>query len=98
VVLVDCLTLWIGNLMMQTGAREADAYAAPIRELTQGLQALQGPIVLVSNEVGTGIVPENQSARLFRDIVGTLNQEIARVATTVFWVMAGIPVKIKPRA
>jgi adenosylcobinamide kinase/adenosylcobinamide-phosphate guanylyltransferase len=95
VVLVDCLTLWVSNLMMETDAREAQAYTSKIRQLVRSLKTVHGPIVLVSNEVGTGIVPENQMARLFRDVVGTLNQEIARAATTVFWMVAGIPVKIK---
>lgn len=96
VVLVDCLTLWISNLIMETEARQAEAYVPKIRQLVQSLATVRGPIVLVSNEVGTGIVPENKMARLFRDVVGILNQEIARAATRVIWMVAGIPVKIKP--
>jgi adenosylcobinamide kinase/adenosylcobinamide-phosphate guanylyltransferase len=96
VVLVDCLTLWISNLMLDGGWRQAHEAEKSIRNLTQSLQALPGAVVLVSNEVGTGIVPENPSARLFRDIAGALNQKVAAAATAVVWMVAGIPVRIKP--
>jgi len=89
-VLVDCLTLWITNLMME--GRDVDAEgAALIREL----ETLSGRHILVSNEVGLGIVPENRMAREFRDHAGRLHQRIAAVADEVFFVAAGLPLKMK---
>ncbi len=92
-VLVDCLTLWLSNLM---------AAHLNIEEATAGLcQALgkaQSPIVLVSNEVGLGIVPDNALAREFRDHAGRLNQTIAAAATRVFFVAAGLPLTLKNNA
>ena len=77
-VLVDCLTLWVTNLMMA----EADLGDA-FDELTEGLGDLSGPVVFVSNEVGQGIVPDNAMARAFRDHAGTLHQRIAGLADRV---------------
>jgi adenosylcobinamide kinase/adenosylcobinamide-phosphate guanylyltransferase len=93
VVLVVCLTLWINNLLM----KHEDVHRAevPIAELKHALAAADCPVVLVSNEVGTGIVPENKLARVYRDLIGTLNQAVAKSADTVVWVVAGIAVTIK---
>jgi adenosylcobinamide kinase/adenosylcobinamide-phosphate guanylyltransferase len=93
VVLVDCLTLWINNLMMEN---EDIQYAdEKIVEFINAVQTVEGPVVLVSNEVGTGIVPENKLARAYRDLVGSVNQAVARVVDRVDMVVAGIPVTIK---
>ena len=89
-VLVDCLTLWLTNLMMEERKVE-DAFD----ELERLLPKLNGAIVLVSNEVGLGIVPDNRLAREFRDRAGQLHQSIARVASTVYFVAAGLPLKMK---
>ncbi len=94
VVLVDCLTLWTSNLLMETD--QIDAIEGYIQELTAALNRTQCPVVLVSNEVGTGIVPENRLARLFRDANGLVNQRVAACANQVVWMVAGIPVPIKP--
>ena len=89
-LLVDCLTVWLGNLMHH--GRDVDA----AREaLLESLAAAPGPVVLVANEVGLGIVPDNAMARAFRDHAGRLNQAVARVAGTVCFVAAGIPVTLK---
>ena len=89
-VLVDCLTLWITNLMM------ADADIAARSALLCGaLSRAKGPVVLVSNEVGMGIVPENRMARDFRDHAGRLHQQIAAIAAQVYFVAAGLPLKMK---
>ena len=89
-LLVDCLTLWLGNLMH--GGLDVDA----AREaLLESLAAAPGPVVLVANEVGLGIVPDNAMARAFRDHAGRLNQAVARVAGTVCFVAAGLPVTLK---
>ena len=90
VALVDCLTLWITNLMM-----EAEDPAPRIGALLDALAAARGTVLLVSNEVGMGIVPENAMARRFRDLAGTLHQSIAAIADEVVLVVAGIPMTIK---
>jgi len=89
-ILVDCLTLWLGNL---TGAgRDIDVETAA---LATRLQDIAAPVVLVSNEVGLGIVPDNAVARVFRDQAGRLNQTVANVADRVLFVAAGLPLILK---
>lgn len=90
IVLVDCLTLWLTNLMMA----ERDI-AAAFDGLVATLPRLAGPVVLVSNEVGLGIVPENRMAREFRDHAGRLHQRIAALADEVTFVAAGLPLRMK---
>ena len=89
-VLVDCLTLWVTNLMMQDKnvVEEGDLLAAT-------LPLLSGVIVLVSSEVGMGLVPDNYMARAFRDHAGRLHQQIAAIADEVYFVAAGLPLKMK---
>ncbi|WP_176073607.1 bifunctional adenosylcobinamide kinase/adenosylcobinamide-phosphate guanylyltransferase [Brucella intermedia] len=89
-VLVDCLTLWLTNLMMA----ERDV-AAETAGLVAMLPNLAGPVVFVSNEVGFGIVPENRMAREFRDHAGFLHQAVAAVADEVYLIAAGLPLKMK---
>lgn len=89
-VLVDCLTLWVTNLML--GERDIEA---EFDALLAVLPNLSGPVVFVSNEVGLGIVPENAMAREFRDHAGRLHQKIAAIADTVYFVAAGLPLKMK---
>ncbi|MGA1802782.1 bifunctional adenosylcobinamide kinase/adenosylcobinamide-phosphate guanylyltransferase [Rhizobium sp. HT1-10] len=89
-ILVDCLTLWVTNLMME----ERDM-AAAFASLTQFLPSARARLVFVSNEVGLGIVPENRMARDFRDHAGRLHQMIAAAATDVYFVAAGLPLKMK---
>jgi len=93
VIIVDCLTLWISNLLMETDDQEE--ITRHIHELIRGIKGAQCSVVLVSNEVGTGIVPENSLARLFRDIAGFANQDVAACSDRVIWMVAGIPVTIK---
>ena len=89
-LLVDCLTVWIGNLMHH--GRDVDA----AREaLLESLATATGQVVLVANEVGLGIVPDNPMARAFRDHAGRLNQAVARTANRVHFVAAGIPMTLK---
>ena len=92
-ILVDCLTLWINNLLM--GTTDEKIILGRISELAATLTGMKSPILLVSNEVGAGIVPENPLARQFRDLAGVVNQTIASLANVVVWMVAGIPVKIK---
>jgi len=93
VILADCLTLWISNLLLETN--ELEEIAGHIENLAKTLESVRCPVILVSNEVGTGIVPENRLARLFRDAVGFANQQIAASSDRVIWMVAGIPVAIK---
>jgi adenosylcobinamide kinase/adenosylcobinamide-phosphate guanylyltransferase len=88
-LLVDCLTLWLTNALL--GEREEE-----IDKLLAALPGLPGRIILVSNEVGWGIVPENPLARRFRDEQGRLNQRIAAIASEVTLVAAGLPLTLKP--
>src|SRR6185312_15697045 len=89
-VLVDCLTLWLANLL--EGSFDIDAQTA---RLLQALAERTGPTVLVSNEVGLGIVPDNALARRFRDLQGNLNQRLAAQAVRVIMMVAGLPVAVK---
>ena len=90
VVLVDCLTLWVTNLML-----ESHDVAARSAELAAFLPRLKARVILVSNEVGLGIVPENRMAREFRDHAGRLHQQIAASAAEVYFIAAGLPLKMK---
>jgi adenosylcobinamide kinase / adenosylcobinamide-phosphate guanylyltransferase len=88
--LVDCLTLWLTNLML--GGHELKPAFARLAEV---LGRASGPVVLVSNEVGLSIVPENALARAFRDEQGLLNQQIAALADRVVFMVAGLPMVVK---
>ena len=92
-LIVDCLTLWVNNLLMEFV--DTDKIERQIPRLIDAIQRSPCPIVLVSNEVGQGIVPENQLARQFRDLAGYVNQAVAGCVDEVIWTVAGIPVKIK---
>ncbi len=89
-VLVDCLTLWLANLM--AAERDVEAEAA---RLADTLEQIAGPAVLVANEVGLGVVPGNAAARAFRDHAGRLNQRLAAQADRVVFVAAGLPLTLK---
>jgi adenosylcobinamide kinase/adenosylcobinamide-phosphate guanylyltransferase len=91
-VLADCLTLWLSNVV--GAGRDANAETTA---LAARLRDLPGPTVLVSNEVGLGIVPDNALAREFRDRAGRLNQMVAEVADRVVFVAAGLPLIMKDR-
>jgi len=90
ILVVDCLTLWLTNTLL--GERDAEAAIADIAE---ALAEIGGPVVLVSNEVGLGIVPENALARRFRDLQGRLNRVIAAGADRVTLVVAGLEIVAK---
>lgn len=93
VVVVDCLTLWLSNLML-AGRDPAPALAG----LAEAIAALAGPAILISNEVGLGIVPDHRLGREFRDWQGRGNQEIARACDAAILVAAGLPLQLKPVA
>ncbi len=89
-VLVDCLTIWLSNLMHHEKDIDAE-----IDSLLGVLSAMTQPVVLVSNEVGGGIVPENKLAREFRDLAGLMNQKFAAAADQVFLITVGLPQQLK---
>lgn len=89
--LVDCLTLWLSNRMAQ------DSPTGPaVAALCDALRDARGPVVLVTNELGLGIVPENALARRFRDAHGWMNQAVAAVADEVWMAVSGLPLRLKP--
>jgi adenosylcobinamide kinase/adenosylcobinamide-phosphate guanylyltransferase len=90
VILIDCLTLWLSNLMLVD-----HDIAAARSALVETIMSSAGTILLVANEVGQGIVPANALARRFRDEAGWLNQAVARAADDVWFVTAGIPQQLK---
>lgn len=89
-VLVDCLTLWLGNLMGAERDLERE-----IDGLVGAVHQFGGPVVFVSNEVGLGIVPDNAMARRFRDLAGNLHQRLAEKADRVVFMVAGLPMNLK---
>jgi adenosylcobinamide kinase/adenosylcobinamide-phosphate guanylyltransferase len=94
VILVDCLTLWISN-MLGAGTNVAEA----VEELAATLRQMESSmVILVSNEVGLGIVPENAMARNFRDLAGAAHQRLAEICDDVYFIAAGLPLVLKGRA
>jgi adenosylcobinamide kinase/adenosylcobinamide-phosphate guanylyltransferase len=92
-VLVDCVTLWLSNMLLSHD--NANRALGEVRALAESLPALITPLILVSNEVGMGIVPENALARTFRDLAGRANQILAAAADEVYVTISGIPMKLK---
>ena len=92
VVLVDCLTLWLSNSLLQPD----DGHAERIERFADALRRRRGTTLIVSNEVGWGVVPDNALARRFRDDAGRLHQTIAALADRVVLVVAGLPLILKP--
>lgn len=95
VVVLDCLTLWLSNMIcgdMDCGEKIGDLIT--VLENSK-IETGNSKLIIVSNEVGMGIVPENELARKFRDAAGLLNQKVAEIADEVYLVTAGIPIKIK---
>ena len=89
-ILVDCLTLWLSNLLLADKQPDEEAAA-----LASALRDAAAPVVLVSNEVGMGLVPETPLGRRFRDAAGRLNQQVAALADRVVFVAAGLPLALK---
>jgi adenosylcobinamide kinase/adenosylcobinamide-phosphate guanylyltransferase len=93
VILIDCLTLWVSNLLAENKSQEE--ILTQTDALVQAIDKTPCSVILVSNEVGTGIVPENELARRFRDVAGLVNQKVAGCVNSVVLMVAGIAVTIK---
>ncbi|WP_166242200.1 bifunctional adenosylcobinamide kinase/adenosylcobinamide-phosphate guanylyltransferase [Paenibacillus turpanensis] len=100
VILVDCMTLWLSNWLLRFEHEEQceEAVMQKIERMCEVLRDYQGPVVLVTNEVGYGIVPEYKLGRRFRDLSGWMNQRLASISKEVFLVTAGIPIELKKQA
>jgi adenosylcobinamide kinase/adenosylcobinamide-phosphate guanylyltransferase len=94
-LVVDCLTLWLTNHLMPA---QGTAGEAPIAALLQALRAAPGPLVLVGNEIGLGVIPMGREVRHFVDTLGRLNQDVARVCERVSFMAAGLPLILKGQA
>jgi adenosylcobinamide kinase/adenosylcobinamide-phosphate guanylyltransferase len=94
VTVVDCLTLWLSNLLLRGDS--AQMIADQIEDLVTVLERRAGPTILISNEVGMGIVPESALGRLFRDVAGRAHQRIARSASELYVAMMGIVLRVRP--
>ena len=94
IVIIDCLTLWLSNLMAKWGEDEG-SLRQEVGRVVDFFKSFPVPTVIIANEVGWGIVPDNPLARNFRDLSGNLNQELAAVADQVILTVAGIPLFLK---
>jgi adenosylcobinamide kinase / adenosylcobinamide-phosphate guanylyltransferase len=92
-VLVDCVTLWLANLLHEYD--DPKRVLADVAALAASFPALTTPLILVSNEVGMGIVPDNGLARVFRDLAGEANELLAKAADEVYVTFSGLPLKLK---
>ncbi len=98
-VLIDCLTMWIGNLMYKAELQERhldeDEVLEKAEQLADAARQHQGTVIMVTGEVGLGIVPDNRQARLYRDLVGCCNQCMGRRADRAYLLSCGIPLQLK---
>jgi adenosylcobinamide kinase / adenosylcobinamide-phosphate guanylyltransferase len=95
VLLVDCITLWLSNMLFHCKGGAAEALQH-VESFTESFGALSTPLIIVTNEVGMGIVPEHPLARAFRDLAGEANERIAAKADEVYVTISGLPLKLKP--
>ena len=97
VVIVDCITLLVNNIFSQYGDQTSEQeVASEISELVECINRVDASFIIVTNEVGTGLVPANEVGRLYRDLLGRANQLLAERADEVYLMVAGLPVPIKP--
>lgn len=97
-ILVDCITLWLTNLLLARDPDQIDLedhILGDLHRLTATLREMSTPVILVTNEVGMGIVPEHRLGRLFRDLAGQANQLLAASCDEVYAVISGLPLKLK---
>jgi adenosylcobinamide kinase/adenosylcobinamide-phosphate guanylyltransferase len=93
-VVVDCLTLWLTNLLMPAQGAPVDA-ELPIKDLCRAIEQAKGPVVLVGNEIGLGVIPMGRDVRDFVDALGGLNQSVATACERVTFMAAGLPLTLK---
>ena len=98
VVLLDCVTLWVSNVLLTNERNVEDAMTHELEEFLVWYRAAQVELIVVSNEVGMSIVPENKLGRAFRDLLGASNQKLVALADEVFWLVAGLPIEVKALA
>jgi adenosylcobinamide kinase/adenosylcobinamide-phosphate guanylyltransferase len=91
-ILIDCITIWVSNLLIE---KKHPDRSKTIREFLKILKHPKCTVVIVTNEVGSGVVPANELAREFRDLAGEVNQKIAKLCDEVYLLVSGIPVRIK---
>jgi adenosylcobinamide kinase/adenosylcobinamide-phosphate guanylyltransferase len=91
-ILIDCMTLWVSNVLLK---ERENNFAKRKKALIIALRKTRLPVIIVSNEVGLGIVPEHELGRKFRDLAGRLNQDLAAIANTVVFVVSGLPMILK---
>jgi adenosylcobinamide kinase/adenosylcobinamide-phosphate guanylyltransferase len=97
-ILLDCVTLWLSNLLLsheENDPNTEELVLSNVQRLAATLRGMSTPVILVTNEVGQGIVPDNPLARLYRDIAGQANQILAAACNTVYVTISGIPLKLK---
>ena len=92
VILIDCITVWLGNVLYKQGRNKAEYY---IERFLEALKLRPCNVIAVANEVGTGVVPAHESGRIFRDLSGSLHQKISAMADKVVFTIAGIPMFLK---
>ena len=93
VIVIDCLTVWLGNLMYYN--EKIYPHYPEVETFYQVLENCSKPLIIVSNELGMGLIPETSLGRKFRDLAGRINQETAKRATEVSFVVSGLPIKLK---
>lgn len=94
VIMVDCITLWLTNLLL-SDQDHPDGVMQKVDQLIMFLSACASTVIMVTNEVGLGIVPDNPLARRFRDLAGFANQKLATACDTVYLITCGLPMKLK---
>jgi len=92
-LIIDCLTLYLANLMQ--ARRSRDSILQDLNKVTEAIRFAKSSMIIVSNEVGCGVVPAFRSGRVYRDMLGQLNQQIAEIADRVVLMVAGIPLTVK---
>lgn len=93
IIIIDCLTVWVANLQLKYKNKEK--IENKIRCFLKVLENIKSKVIIISNEVGLGIVPDNKISRDYRDILGWLNQEVAKLSSEVCFLISGIPLKVK---
>ncbi len=93
VIIIDCISVWLGNLLFKYGENESEF--AEVKNLYKKLTDIKCDIIIVTNEIGMGIIPENKLARHYRDIAGFINQKLAKLSNEAFFMISGLTIKIK---